>query len=294
MGDHPLIERDAPNSLQYATPVQPARRIRPGLALIGGMFLVLTGALTLIGGFAMIRGLSLARELETACAFAVAFSAPSACSPACPSSIAGAAAKTRRRRCIMARTCAKCSQRIPRSSWIDGRKRELQRRKYCLTCSPFGSHNTRIAGEVRRAQTTGILCAHCSKPLTAKQAKGRVCWNCRYKERSVRRLLQAYEIVGYACWRCGYGKGAAGMRLLDFHHVERGSKCFGLDCRNIVNLAYSRVISEMKKCVLLCANCHRECETGLVSPDDIAELHRRRWKSISQPASCRPSSDPGI
>ena len=194
----------------------------------------------------------------------------------------------------MPRTCAKCSQQIPRSAWVDGRKRELRRRKYCLVCSPFGSHNTRKAGGVRRAAMTGILCEKCNKPLTRKQTKGRVCWNCRYKERSVRRLAQAYELVGYACWRCGYGKAEAGMRLLDFHHVERASKCFGLDCRHIVNLAYDRILAEMKKCVLLCANCHRECEAGLVSPDEMVRLHLSRWKSIDSKRIGRTSTDAAI
>jgi hypothetical protein len=38
----------------------------------------------------------------------------------------------------------------------------------------------------------------------------------------------------------------------------------------------------MRKCVLLCANCHRECEAGLISCDEITRIHRDRWALINQ------------
>jgi hypothetical protein len=127
----------------------------------------------------------------------------------------------------------------------------------------------------------GILCDKCGAALSASQRKGRVCWNCRYAERSQRRLDQAYTIVGHACWRCGYSRGVEGRRVLDFHHVDRSNKSFPLDCRHIINLAWEKVSAEMQKCVLLCANCHREVETGLVPADEVIALHDRNWRKIT-------------
>jgi uncharacterized Zn finger protein len=40
-------------------------------------------------------------------------------------------------------TCKRCAQTFPARVVIDGRPRVLSSRKYCLACSPFGSHNTR-------------------------------------------------------------------------------------------------------------------------------------------------------
>jgi hypothetical protein len=88
----------------------------------------------------------------------------------------------------------------------------------------------------------------------------------------------AYHIVGDACWRCGYGRGKAGRRLLDFHHVDRDRKLFNLDARAVTNLSWDRVLGEMMKCVVLCANCHRECEAGLIPADEIEVLHAARWR----------------
>mgnify|MGYP006433691181 CR=1 FL=1 len=40
-------------------------------------------------------------------------------------------------------TCKKCNQKYPCWVEIDGKQRNLGTRKFCLDCSPFGSHNTR-------------------------------------------------------------------------------------------------------------------------------------------------------
>lgn len=40
--------------------------------------------------------------------------------------------------------CRQCSVEFPNRVEVDGKFRVLHRRKFCLTCSPFGSHNTRV------------------------------------------------------------------------------------------------------------------------------------------------------
>jgi hypothetical protein len=91
-----------------------------------------------------------------------------------------------------------------------------------------------------------------------------------------------YAMVGDACWRCGYSRGARGRRVLDFHHVDPMEKSFSLDSRHIINLAKSRVVAELRKCVLLCANCHREAPAGLIPREEILRLHRERWSAIRE------------
>jgi hypothetical protein len=39
--------------------------------------------------------------------------------------------------------CRSCGREFPTSLVIGGKLRVLNRRRYCLNCSPFGSHNTR-------------------------------------------------------------------------------------------------------------------------------------------------------
>jgi 5-methylcytosine-specific restriction endonuclease McrA len=74
------------------------------------------------------------------------------------------------------------------------------------------------------------------------------------RRRKVKRML--VEALGGKCSRCPYDKSLA---ALDFHHVGPKTKSFGIAHKGIT-ASYARLLEEAKKCVLLCANCHREIE----------------------------------
>jgi hypothetical protein len=59
--------------------------------------------------------------------------------------------------------------------------------------------------------------------------------------------------MGSLCEGCGLGGPSA---LFEFHHRVAGEKEFGLSDGN--PRRWDRVLAELAKCVLLCANCHRE------------------------------------
>jgi hypothetical protein len=78
------------------------------------------------------------------------------------------------------------------------------------------------------------------------------------RRRRVKEILVAE--AGGACRLCGYDRCPA---VLQFHHLDPGQKRFALAARGVArSLASARV--EAAKCVLLCANCHAEVESGLV------------------------------
>ena len=58
------------------------------------------------------------------------------------------------------------------------------------------------------------------------------------------------------CTRCGLS-GENCPWLLEYHHEVQGSKTSGVS--HLVNNGYSkkRILEEMNKCDILCANCHR-------------------------------------
>ncbi len=72
---------------------------------------------------------------------------------------------------------------------------------------------------------------------------------------------KAVEFLGGKCQRCGYNKC---LRALQFHHVDSSSKEFGIADKGVTR-AWSKVVEELKKCVLLCANCHAEEEEFLLT-----------------------------
>lgn len=61
------------------------------------------------------------------------------------------------------------------------------------------------------------------------------------------------EKLGGKCSSCGYCKN---MSALDFHHVS--DKSFALSIRKLSNTNLASLEKEAQKCILLCANCHRE------------------------------------
>ena len=74
-------------------------------------------------------------------------------------------------------------------------------------------------------------------------------------ERALKRKLELIEHKGGKCEKCGYDKNIAAF---DFHHVNPENKEFHLDARHLSNTNIEKLIKECNKCILLCANCHRE------------------------------------
>lgn len=72
------------------------------------------------------------------------------------------------------------------------------------------------------------------------------------KERGRRNKIILVSEKGGKCQRCGYSKYP---EVLEFHHLNPEEKEFDL-ARNLRCLEILR--KEIKKCLLLCPNCHRE------------------------------------
>ncbi len=70
----------------------------------------------------------------------------------------------------------------------------------------------------------------------------------------------AIEYKGDKCIFCGYKKFSG---ALDFHHIEKSDKNFGISAKGYTR-SWNRVKQELDKCVLVCANCHREIHAGLI------------------------------
>lgn len=147
--------------------------------------------------------------------------------------------------------CANCDVEFPNYVKVDGIARNICKRKYCLDCSPFGQHNTRQVGHVKK-QT----CDLCSKATINGRSK---CEACNIKIRRWRLKLAAIKHKGGKCEICGYSNNIA---ALDFHHLDPNEKEFNLS-EKVRDAGWDRIKTEVEKCQLLCANCHRELHCPL-------------------------------
>jgi hypothetical protein len=82
----------------------------------------------------------------------------------------------------------------------------------------------------------------------------------------IARLAKEYK--GGKCQICGYDKC---FRALELHHLDPTQKEFNISHRGHCR-SWERVKKEINKCVLLCANCHREVEDGMVSCDGLEDI----------------------
>jgi len=84
------------------------------------------------------------------------------------------------------------------------------------------------------------------------------------RRRSIR--VRAIEYKGGQCEICGYSRCP---EALEFHHVEPLSKDFSISGSGCTR-SWKKVQGELDKCMILCANCHREIHAGLQLPRETA------------------------
>ena len=156
--------------------------------------------------------------------------------------------------------CKQCDKPIPATITINGKLRNLCSRKFCLECSPFGSHNTRDLTKPRalpRSQRPNRICALCKGQEPAvtfyQTSNSNYCKKCftRWKhERDTRVKKKAIEYKGGKCQRCGF---VGHYAVFDFHHLRDKE----MNWRMMCNSGWERARPELDKCELLCSNCHR-------------------------------------
>ena len=95
-------------------------------------------------------------------------------------------------------------------------------------------------------------CKLCGNEFKEYEYRNRArCGSCNTKIRRFRAKAAAIKYLGGKCQKCGWqGDQAA----LQFHHKNPKEKDFTIG--NVANKSWEFMKLEMKKCILLCANCH--------------------------------------
>ena len=90
------------------------------------------------------------------------------------------------------------------------------------------------------------------------------CKRCRAEGVASHRRRLKLELVkeaGGRCRICGYRRC---ISALEFHHLEAADKRLGVSAGGLT-LSLETLRSEVRKCVLLCSNCHAEVEAGVTT-----------------------------
>ena len=94
----------------------------------------------------------------------------------------------------------------------------------------------------------------------------------KYFNQQVRGLMRKYHFImqkGGKCEICGYSEN---FSALEFHHINPDEKELKLDMRSFSNNKYELLSKEVEKCMLLCANCHREIHNPALKLENIPNI----------------------
>lgn len=86
--------------------------------------------------------------------------------------------------------------------------------------------------------------------------------------------INAVNALGGGCAICGYDKC---NRSLDFHHIIPEEKDFGFGKIIARPKKISLIIEELKKCILVCSNCHGEIHDGMSKIPNILPTFDESW-----------------
>ena len=150
----------------------------------------------------------------------------------------------------------------------------LKKKRFCKTCgveifAKYGIYcfscceNRKTLRVKRKMESEERLCSHCQRILplsefykSSKDGNKYWCKKCSREDNTGRirsRKLKGIEYLGGKCSRCGYDKCPD---ALEFHHLNPEEK--DSDYRKMRYRSFEKVKKELDKCILVCANCHRE------------------------------------
>ena len=162
--------------------------------------------------------------------------------------------------------CKKCQSIFPNKIIINNVNHNLQNRQYCLSCSPFGEHNTKKIHQLQQIESDSErYCPRCKQShlldefysRRGKKHSSVYCKSCTILQTLERqRKFKEYcvQYKGGKCELCDYNKCIA---ALEFHHKNPQEKDFNISQSRLHKLN-KKLLEELDKCLLVCANCHRE------------------------------------
>lgn len=145
--------------------------------------------------------------------------------------------------------------------------------KYCSrTCeNKARSERAKNKQKMNDIDKQCLICGKPFRPKTGAANQRTCCYECMPDGTQLGRsgfldLLRKQR--GGKCERCGYDTY---LGALDFHHIDQTDKDFTIGNRDY---KLKECVEESKKCILICANCHREIHAKLWDINELKENNK--------------------
>lgn len=187
-------------------------------------------------------------------------------------------------------TCGLCHAEFPNWVEADGKRVNLHSRRYCLSCSPRGLHNTKRLGIKVKARVSAPHKCICGETDpgnfygTKIRGQCKRCFNKAIHQRMLRRTEMARQYLGGRCMACGFSEWRCS---LDIHHLcpERKDPT----AERWRGWSWERILKELQHCILLCKNCHAALHKGY----DVFEARCHQFTHPTTAASTPRAGPPG-
>ena len=77
----------------------------------------------------------------------------------------------------------------------------------------------------------------------------------RHKKNRLNNKEKAMEVFNNKCRHCGIGYDGTNEVIFDFHHLAPETK--DICPSKLLTRKWDTIMKEIKKCIMLCSNCHR-------------------------------------
>lgn len=150
--------------------------------------------------------------------------------------------------------CKKCDRYFSNRLTLENGKRvSVCRRKYCLDCSPYNTHNTKKLEKQNVEEIRHCKICYKNYVKTKNNKLLNKCGSCHANKNKKKNKIKLVMLFGGKCNKCGYNKC---VHSLVFHHKNPQEKKFTISGHHSRSL--ETLMEEAKKCELLCSNCHQE------------------------------------
>ena len=140
------------------------------------------------------------------------------------------------------KVCSSCHKTLPVSCFWKAKKSPDGLQGYCKECgSAYRAKYQKDHPEKMREEAK----KHWHKYRLEKLNRDRI----RMSKRQ-----EFLDTLKTPCAKCGESR----VWVIQFHHVNPAEKVFGIGDGSNVHKSKEAVIQEVKKCICLCSNCHKE------------------------------------
>lgn len=92
----------------------------------------------------------------------------------------------------------------------------------------------------------------------------------QWRENTKQKMIAA---MGGSCQCCGYNTCSS---ALAFHHIDPSKKEIGFGDIRANPAKWNKIVNELKKCILVCHNCHSEIHAGIRKiPDTFSSFNEQ-------------------